>query len=190
MKAKTQDALRLAREWWATRPAPSYIKVHPLRDSELSTFVDVYNRCFITSPDPFCPLTLEDAEKLEPDGIFIATLWNAPAGFIACFTEKDGESVYGEITGLGVLPARRRKGVATALIQRAVEYFIAAGVEEVYCEVYGENVPSRMLITSYGFTQVGRRDIPRESSSTDVGPEHYRRGKILRRVGLKPHTQE
>ncbi|TFF93035.1 GNAT family N-acetyltransferase, partial [Candidatus Thorarchaeota archaeon] len=86
-----------------------------------------------------------------------------------------------------VLPSRRRRGIATALIQRAAEYFLEAGVEEVYCEVYEENQPSRLLITAYGFEQVGRRDVPAETSDEgDDEEEQMPGGKIMRHLGLRP----
>ncbi len=75
---------------------------------------------------------------------------------------------------------------ATALIQRAVEYFIDAGVEEVYCEVFAENTPSKMLIMAYGFTEVGRREIPTEGLQEDQTELRYPGGKIMRRLGLRP----
>ncbi|TFG09622.1 GNAT family N-acetyltransferase [Candidatus Thorarchaeota archaeon] len=187
MKADAQKALELATEWWKEKEVPQYVTVRNLHRDEMEEFVDLYNRCFIASPDPFCPLTLEDAKKLDTEGIFVAVLWKELSGFIACFVEKDEGSVYGEITGIGVLPSRRRRGIATALIEKASEYFLEAGVEEVYCEVYEENRPSRLLITAYGFEQVGRREVPAESSEDSDGEEtRMPGGKIMRHLGLRP----
>ncbi len=191
MRADTNTALRLVRERLEQKSVPSYVRVSNLSKSRIAEFVDLYNRCFVASPDPFCPLTVEDAKTLDTDGIFIAELWGTPVGFIACFVEKEESSVYGEITGLGVLPSRRRRGVATALIQRAAEYFSAAGVEQVYCEVYENNMPSRLLIASYGFEEVGRREI-----SVPIHPEVQTRpenklpgGKIMRRLYPSHRTE-
>lgn len=186
MKAKTDTALELAAERWGSKSIPSYIKVDQLQINQMEEFVDLYNRCFLASPDPFCPLDLEQAKKLDTEGIFVAVIWGNMSGFIACFVEEEEEGIYGEITGIGVLPQRRRKGVATALIQKAVEYFIDAGVEEVYCEVYEQNEPSKQLITSYGFVEVGRRAIPVEEPVEPKDEEKYPGGKIMRRLGLRP----
>jgi ribosomal protein S18 acetylase RimI-like enzyme len=190
MKAEAETALELAEAWWGDKEVPSYIKIHQFEMSVVEEFVDLYNRCFLASPDPFCPLTVEQAKQLDPEGIFVAKLWGNLAGFIACFVEKQKDSIYGEITGIGVLPSRRRKGVATALIKRASKYFLDSGVDEVYCEVYEENIPSQMLIKAYGFVEVGRRDIPMqagtptESAQTSELPG----GKIMRRLGLRPRA--
>jgi ribosomal protein S18 acetylase RimI-like enzyme len=190
MKAEAERALTLAEEWWGDKEIPSYIKIQRFEMSDVDEFVSLYNRCFLASPDPFCPLTPEQAAQLDPEGIFVAKLWGQLAGFIACFVEKQSESNYGEITGIGVLPSRRRKGVATALIKRASQYFLDSGVDEVYCEVYEENLPSQMLIQAYGFVEVGRRDIPMQASTSveSEGTVELPGGKIMRRLGLRPRV--
>jgi ribosomal protein S18 acetylase RimI-like enzyme len=188
MKADSEVALKLAGEWWREKRVPSYVKILPLDLNEIESFVDLYNRCFLASPDPFCPLTVEEARRLDPEGIFMAKLGGNPAGFIACFVEKQTDSIYGEITGIGVLPNRRRRGVATALINRAAKYFMEAGVAEVYCEVYVANIPSQMLISAYGFKEVGRRDIPLQASEKAESSDTMPGGKIMRRLGLRPRA--
>jgi ribosomal protein S18 acetylase RimI-like enzyme len=188
MKAETSEALKLADEWWSNKEIPSYVTIQPLDMNEVEYFVDLYNRCFLASPDPFCPLTVEEARKLDPEGIFIARLAGNLVGFIACFVEKQTDSIYGEITGIGVLPNRRRRGVATALIKRAANYFMDTGVAEVYCEVYVENVPSKMLIMAYGFKEVGRREILVQASEEFDSSDALPGGKIMRRLGLRPRT--
>jgi ribosomal protein S18 acetylase RimI-like enzyme len=188
MKAETEEALKLAEERWSEKDIPAYIKTAPLSLDEVADFVDLYNRCFLASPDPFCPLTIEDASKLEAEGIFIAKLAGLSIGFIACFVEKKADSIYGEITGIGVLPSRRRRGVATALIKRAAMYFLDSGVAEVYCEVYEENIPSQMLIIAYGFREAGRREIPVRVSEDAGSSDELPGGKIMRRLGLRPRA--
>ncbi len=187
MKADAEEALELAAEWWENKEIPRYVHVRNLHKDEIDEFVEVYNKCFLASPDPFCPLTTEEALKLDTESVYVAEMWDTLAGFIACFVEKDEDSFYGEITGIGVLPSRRRRGVATALIRKAAEFFIDAGVDEVYCEVYEENTPSKMLIQAYGFEEVGRREIPMEPNKTPHEDE-LPGGKIMRRLGLRPRV--
>ncbi len=188
MKADSKNALKLAEEWWSDKETPSYVKIQPLDMIEIASFVELYNRCFLASPDPFCPLTIDEARKLDPEGIFVARLAGRPVGFIACFLEKKADSIYGEITGIGVLPNRRRNGIATALIKRATNYFLDAGADEVYCEVYEDNLPSQMLIKTYGFEEVGRRDIPIGPTPSGDGSSELPGGKIMRRLGLRPRA--
>ncbi|MFW9793826.1 MAG: GNAT family N-acetyltransferase [Candidatus Thorarchaeota archaeon] len=186
MRAETQEALQLAENWWQEKTIPTYVMIDHLDMDDVDEFVELYNRCFLASPDPFCPLTIDQAKKLEPEGIFVAKLGGVHVGFIACFVEEKTDSIYGEITGIGVLPSRRRKGIATALIKQASEYFIDSGVEEVYCEVYEENTPSQLLILAYGFKEMGRRDILVASSARTVEESDLPGGKIMRRLGLRP----
>ena len=188
MKANSTTALKLAEEWWREREVPSYVKIQQLAMDDIGSFVELYNRCFLASPDPFCPITNEEARRLDPEGIFVAKLAGKHVGFIACFLEKQTSSIYGEITGIGVLPNRRRSGIATALIKRATKYFLDSGVDEVYCEVYEDNVPSQMLIRTYGFEEVGRREIPIGPSSSEEGVPELPGGKIMRRLGLRPRA--
>ncbi len=185
MKANAEEALNLAAGWWENKEVPKYVHVRQMKRDDIAEFVDLYNRCFLASPDPFRPLTVEEAEQLDFEGVFVAEMWDTLAGFIACFVDKDGESLYGEITGIGVLPNRRRKGVATALIRRASEYFIDADIDEIYCEVFEENTPSRMLILAYGFKEVGKRAIP-GMVATPEADDVPSGGKIMRRLGLRP----
>ncbi|MDF1538882.1 MAG: GNAT family N-acetyltransferase [Candidatus Thorarchaeota archaeon] len=186
MKASAEEALSLAAEWWENKEVPKYIHVRMIERTDLEAFVELYNKCFLASPDPFRLLTLEEAQRLDFEGVFVAEMWDTYSGFIACFVEKDENSIYGEITGIGVLPSRRRRGVATALIRCASEYFIDAGVEDVYCEVFEDNAPSQMLIASYGFKEVGRRDIPGITAPSEIESISPRGGKIMRRLGLRP----
>lgn len=189
MRANAEEALSLAADWWEDKKVPDYVRVRRLERDDLKEFVELYNKCFLASPDPFCPLSLEEADKLEFEGVFVAEMWNILAGFIACFIERDKSVTYGEITGIGVLPSRRRKGVATALVRRAAEYFIDAGIDEVYCEVFEENTPSLSLILAYGFREVGRREIPGITAEPKGRQQDVYGGKIMRKLGLRPRTQ-
>lgn len=186
MKAEAHKALELAEDWWTGKEVPEYVKIQRLDQNEFDEFTQLYNRCFLTAPDPFCPLTPSEAKQLDPEGIFVAKLSDSLVGFIACFVDKKEDSIYGEITGIGVLPSRRRKGIATALIKRAAKYFLDSGVEEVYCEVYEENTPSQLLIMAYGFKEIGRRDIIMGNISTQNEETDLPGGKIMRRLGLRP----
>ncbi len=188
LKADAQEALKLAEDRWTGKETPTYIKIENLDLNEVGEFTQLYNRCFLAAPDPFCALTPDEAKKLDPEGIFVAKMAGTLVGFIACFVEKKEDSNYGEITGIGVHPARRRRGIATALIKRATTYFLKSGVEEVYCEVFEENTPSLLLVMTYGFKQIGRRNIPINTVSAKDETSDLPGGKIMRRLGLRPRT--
>ena len=80
----------------------------------------------------------------------------------------DGQAVVGlavvragpqeaEILTLGVAPAARRQGVATALLCGVVDAVVAAGAARLVLEVAVDNMPALALYQRYGFAQLGRR---------------------------------
>ena len=97
----------------------------PKTDS--AAFVRVYNRAFITAPDPYRSLSLGDVEHFNPKSTFVAVLYGQLIGFIFLTIEpliKQGVEVgkQGVIAGIGVDPRYRRKKIALLLATRAAEY--------------------------------------------------------------------
>ena len=63
----------------------------------------------------------------------------------------------GEILNLAVVPAHRRKGVATALVQSLLHSFAEKGVAMVFLEVRESNYGSIAFYEQMGFACVGAR---------------------------------
>lgn len=63
----------------------------------------------------------------------------------------------GEILNLAVASVARRRGVASALLQRGLETLEQRGAEEVFLEVRTSNRAAQSLYTGAGFTPVGQR---------------------------------
>jgi len=61
------------------------------------------------------------------------------------------------IVQIGVVPSRRREGIAKRLVGHAVEHIAAGGSEEVWLNVNEDNAPAISLYEGLGFTQFGRR---------------------------------
>ncbi|MDL2293500.1 GNAT family N-acetyltransferase [Ruminococcaceae bacterium OttesenSCG-928-D13] len=61
---------------------------------------------------------------------------------------------YGHL-GYAVLPGRRGKGVATAMLAWAVDTLRRAGVTNIYASVYADNGPSIKVLEKSGFLQKG-----------------------------------
>ena len=87
-------------------------------------------------------------------------------GRIAC--EDDGATMTGlvlaqsvgmecEILTLGVVPARRRAGIGSALLASIIEAARCRGARTMFLEVAEDNVVARALYAAYGFVQIGRR---------------------------------
>ena len=85
----------------------------------------------------------------------------SPAGF-ALSRAGGGEC---ELVALGVLPARRRRGVGAALVDAWLAWARAEGVQRCFLEVAEDNAGARALYARWGFVEVGRR------------PGYYARGE-------------
>ena len=83
----------------------------------------------------------------------IAQLEDGAAGFVLCRRASD-ES---ELLALGVLPTRRRAGIARVLLDAAIAALVEDGVDALFLEVAEDNVAGRALYGAAGFTVVGRR---------------------------------
>ena len=79
--------------------------------------------------------------------------FETPAGFVLVRVAGDE----GEILTLGVDPAWRRSGVATALMQHAMHQVGGAGAVTLFLEVAVSNLAARDLYARLGFAKVGER---------------------------------
>jgi [ribosomal protein S18]-alanine N-acetyltransferase len=62
-----------------------------------------------------------------------------------------------EILALGVVPARRRAGIGSALLDAIVRECRCRGTRTLFLEVAEDNIPARALYAAYGFVQISRR---------------------------------
>ncbi len=83
----------------------------------------------------------------------IARMEDRAVGFALCRRASD-ES---ELLALGVLPARRRAGIARVLLDAAIAALARGGVDALFLEVAEDNVAGRALYDAAGFTVVGWR---------------------------------
>ncbi len=130
----------------------------PEKDAE--RFIRVYNRSFISAPDPYRSLSLTDFHHFDPESTFVAILYGQIVGFIYLTIEplvKNSIEVgkQGVIAGLGVEPRYRRRKIAFLLVAQAAEYFSDSSVDELICEVYHKNTVSYSFIQNFGMTRTG-----------------------------------
>lgn len=90
---------------------------------------------------------------------FIARATETPLGFVLARRAADE----GEIITIGTLPAFRRRGVAAALLDRAIDSLVADGAARIYLEVAADNAAAVGFYRARGFTRCGAR------------PAYYRR---------------
>ncbi len=84
---------------------------------------------------------------------FIALVDDAPAGFIVCRTAGDEC----ELLSIGVVPDRRRTGVARHLVESAISEAKRSTADNLYLEVAEDNLPAISFYTSIGCEKYGLR---------------------------------
>jgi GNAT superfamily N-acetyltransferase len=81
------------------------------------------------------------------DIVFVPLIDGTAAGYVTCKVEAK----QGWIGLVGVGPMARGRGVGSALIRRAIDWFREAGVEEVLVVTQGRNVAAKRLYERSGF---------------------------------------
>ena len=115
-----------------------------------------------------CPWTLEQLRSQLSDDrhVFLAAVAEngAVLGYVGMMFVLDE----GYISNVAVAPARRRQGVADALISALMMRAEELGLAFVTLEVRAGNEPAKALYAKHGFVPVGRRknyyDLPKEDA--------------------------
>ncbi|MEM3086515.1 MAG: GNAT family N-acetyltransferase [Halobacteria archaeon] len=99
------------------------------------------------------PLSARDprVSRCERDGSRAS-----PQPHFASERESSGRLLEGRIFSLAVDPAHRKRGVAAALLQRALDLYRAEGISAVRLEVRMDNGPAQALYRRFGFEPAGR----------------------------------
>lgn len=130
-------------------------KIREALENDLESVTYLHNRAWMTSNEPFSPLSLDSLRKLfeYPEiKILIAKVYGIDAGFVILDFEGPNNE-YGIIAGLGVLTRFQRKGLGTVIGMAAWNYFKKKGIKELRCEVYKDNQVSYNFIKSLGFEE-------------------------------------
>ncbi|MFX1513257.1 MAG: GNAT family N-acetyltransferase [Promethearchaeota archaeon] len=157
-QVSTEVALTIMRKKILTKHIPTYIKIeylNPETDSE--SLAEVYNRTFLVAADPYAPIGLKEVTAVGSEGIIVAKMFNKIVGFAYLKIRIEKSQKVGEIAIVGVIPEKRKQGIATALSVKIAEHFLKRRVELLECEVYENNKPSLAYILAFGFEYVGER---------------------------------
>jgi len=94
----------------------------------------------------------DDFDESDPRGVFIAVdpATDVTMGYVIGFRRKD----FGYISVVAVLPAYRRRGVASAMIKAAVQYLRSLDVNPVRVDVHVTNRPATQRYKKLGFEVV------------------------------------
>jgi ribosomal protein S18 acetylase RimI-like enzyme len=96
----------------------------------------------------------EDMEA-NPAGIFVAEAGGRVAGYVT--TRIDREAGKGRIPNLAVAAEFRNQGLGRQLIERALEYFRAEGLEYVMIETMAHNAAGNHTYPVCGFVEIARQ---------------------------------
>jgi mycothiol synthase len=114
------------------------------RERDHHRIPDVYAAAFGHEP---WPDDWDAFDQFDPDGVFVAETDEEAVGFCICFRRGD----LGYISVVGVVPQHRRRGIASALVGRAVGYLRSRGVETVRIDVYVDAPAAVAAYRSLGF---------------------------------------
>ena len=124
----------------------STLRIVPLCEKHIASLAALEATCF---SDPWSENALRE-ELTNPCARFLVALVdNEVAGYLGCH-HVAGE---GFVTNIAVFPARRRQGVAKALINAAV----SQPISRLSLEVRASNQAAITLYRSLGFTEDGVR---------------------------------
>jgi [ribosomal protein S18]-alanine N-acetyltransferase len=126
-------------------------RIEPISRAAADPVSMLHRACF--PQDPWDVVAIE--RMMAMPGFFGCAGWarDAAVGF-ALALDLGTEC---EILSLGVLPARRRAGFGSALLDSICVEARSRGVGDAVLEVAADNDPARALYASRGFTIVGRR---------------------------------
>ena len=92
---------------------------------------------------------LTSLPTFSPEATWLATVGHEPVGTIQC--TYDPESAEAVIHNIGVVPARRRGGVGSALLSRCLSALSAVSCRALSLEVTATNEPALRLYRKFGF---------------------------------------
>ena len=78
------------------------------------------------------------------------------AGFIIAQVEIENETLFGHIITINVLPAFRRKGTGSKMLQQIEAILKQKGISECHLEVREDNSAALKLYQKSGYAKVGR----------------------------------
>jgi len=107
----------------------------------------------VSFSEPWDAQLFLDAIGSEDKYLFIAQIGKSITGYIVFEKVLDE----GHITNLAVGRDRQRKGIATELVNTALDLAKSLKIKEIFLEVRESNEAAKKLYSKFGFEQIGRR---------------------------------
>ena len=124
--------------------------VRPMTEEDVKGVSEVEKECFAS---PWSEKSLAEELENENAHFFVADVGGEIAGYIGTI------SVYGEcsVTNIAVRESFRGKGIASAILHRAVLNSLYLGDDFITLEVRKSNLPAISLYEKFGFRKMGER---------------------------------
>lgn len=146
-------------------PLPAGVALATWDESTTSDFFAAYVASFRERPgfpgwsrERWVDWTAND-DGFRPDLTWVALAGVEPVGFITCGADTAAETPTGYIIQVGVRPDWRGRGLARALMVRALAGWRDAGYPAVILDVNVNNPGARRLYERLGFTIIRRRGV-------------------------------
>ena len=130
-------------------------KVRKFNTNDLQAVINI-NR--VALPVNYTDYFFVDLYRRFPDTFIVAEADGELAGYIMCRIEVGmsnfgfgGLMKKGHIVSVAVIPQHRRKGIAQAVIKRAIEGMLGYGAKQCYLEVRVTNTAAIDLYKKLGF---------------------------------------
>ncbi len=124
--------------------------ITPMVESDIPHLARLEAMCFSS---PWSEEGIRE-ELQNPNAVFlVAKRAGMVLGYLGFYHVLDEAS----IANVAVFPEARRSGVASALLQAAVDYSYRRGIARMTLEVRPSNIPARRLYESFDFEEVGQR---------------------------------
>ncbi len=139
-------------------------------DKDEEIWVDINNQARKEFED-YTPDNVEFFRKEEKspwfslDGLFIAKLDGRPVGAVDAHIDKNRTEKKGFLVGPAVLPEFRRKGIGTALVEKAFKSFKQRGMESVQSTITNKNKVGQQFLEKFSFNRVRIFSLMRRSLS-------------------------
>ncbi len=154
-KAKLADSLRIS-----ILLKTVYIDAYGVEGvtTEFANFIDAN----------FSKEKIEEKIKTNPDSLWSAYYKNNPIGIAEIIFKSEcpiKKRVIPELGKLYVLQRFHGTGTASGLLQKVEETVRQKGYEELYLEVWGNNIKAIKFYEKYGFTTIGKAQFPMETNT-------------------------
>lgn len=135
-----------------THEIPDGIRVSSLvRDDDYKAVPAVYIAAF--QDGNVWPPTWHEFEGFDPDGVFLGHDGDKLVSFVVSYVQPQALG-QGYVSVVATAPSHRRRGIATALIDRAVRRFWSLGLRRVTVDVRADNLPAVHAYQSVGFHRI------------------------------------